>query len=127
MIFKVNDGKEQWNVEVKNAKNFGSHYELRLSARGSGITVFFGHASYGQWFIAVPDWEASVVVGNLQDTYYAAEKLGRAMESEIDGWSVAAALIAYAKQEGINEVDGHQEVLDEMKAAGYVIIDPEDN
>ncbi|PQP80234.1 hypothetical protein C0Q44_27855 [Paenibacillus sp. PCH8] len=126
MIFEVNVDNEQWNGEVKSSKNYGSHYELRLSARGSGITVFFGHASYGQWFVAVPDWEASVVVGNLQDTYYTAEKLGRAMESEIDGWSVAAAITAYANQEGINEVDGQQEVLDELEAAGYVIVDPEE-
>ncbi|AVF28888.1 hypothetical protein [Paenibacillus larvae] len=73
----------------------------------------------GQWFVCMPDWNASVIISNLRNILYNAEKIGAAMENAIDGHSVAKALYVFPESKDIQEQDGTQELLDNLKNAGY--------
>ncbi|AVF24690.1 hypothetical protein ERICIV_00456 [Paenibacillus larvae subsp. larvae] len=37
MKFNCQNGTEKWQGEIKNYREFGSHYLLQVSAKGSGI------------------------------------------------------------------------------------------
>ncbi|MFD0591019.1 hypothetical protein ACFQZE_23775 [Paenibacillus sp. GCM10027627] len=136
MIFNCGNGKQQWQGEIRNSKKYGSHYYLNISAKGSGISIYFGAAVFGQWFVCLPDWNAGVIIGDLRNRLYNAEKIGAAMENEIDGHSVAEALRVFAEANEIQEVDNNEEIFATLKAAGFTssvedfqndLLDDEDN
>ncbi|MDQ6422600.1 hypothetical protein RB620_24515 [Paenibacillus sp. LHD-117] len=119
MKFNCRNGKEEWQGEIRSNKNYGSHYYLNISAKGSGISLYFGAAAFGQWFVCVPDWNAGVIIGDLRDQHYNVEKIGAAMENESDGISIAEALRVFAEANEIQEVDSSEEIFAVMKAAGF--------
>lgn len=123
MKFNCVNGTTSWQGEIKNYKEYGSHYFLELSAKGSGISLYFGRASFGQWFICIPEWNAGLIIGDLRQVDYNAEKIGAAMENEIDGHSVAKALLVFAEAMNIQEHDGNQEYFDMLKEAGFESVD----
>ncbi|CAM3803957.1 hypothetical protein ABER99_21370 [Paenibacillus glucanolyticus] len=123
MEFNCSNGKTTWQGKIKNYKEYGNHYSLDISARGSGISLYFGQASFGQWFICIPDWNAGLIIGDLRQVSYNAEKIGVAMENDYDGHSVAKALFVFAETKKIQEKDATQEYLDILKAAGFKNID----
>lgn len=119
----VNESGTTWQGEIKRYKEYGSHYFLEISAKGSGIQLYFGAASMGQWFVCIPDWDAAVIIGSLRDNIsYNAEKIGAAMENFIDGHSVAKALYVFAENKDIQEQDGNKELLDMLRNSGFVDI-----
>ncbi|CAH8721281.1 hypothetical protein P4K96_27585 [Bacillus cereus] len=115
----VNENGATWQGEIKRYKEHGSHYHLEISAKGSGISLYFGRASMGQWFVCIPDRNASVIIGDLRNILYNAEKIGVAMDNEIDGHSVAKAIYVFAESKDIQEQDSTQELLDILKNAGF--------
>ncbi|GKS12828.1 hypothetical protein YDYSY3_38280 [Paenibacillus chitinolyticus] len=119
----VNENGTTWSGEIKKYKEYGSHYHLEISAKGSGISLYFGSASMGQWFVCMPDWNASVIIGELRNVSYNAEKIGNAMNNEIDGHSVAKALYVFAESKDIQEKDSTQEFLDILHNAGFNRVD----
>lgn len=122
----ANENGATWQGEIKRYKDFGSHYHLKISAKGSGISLYFGNASMGQWFVCMPDWNAAVIIGELRNTHYNSEKIGIAMDNEIDGISVAQALYVFAENESIQEQDSTQEILEALKVAGFKRVDETD-
>lgn len=116
--FKCYWENETWEGNIKSAREYGSHYYIEISAKDSGISVYFGRG-FGCWFVCIPDWQAGVRIGTLDNIGYNAEKIGATMKNEIDGISVASAIAAYAKHLDIKEHDDTQEVFAILKEAGF--------
>lgn len=121
MEFNCSNDRLKWTGEIKRYTAYeGSHYYMYVSARDSGLDVYFGRAQMAQWIVAVPDLKASVIIGSLRDNVaYNAEKIGAAVENEIDGESIAQALYTFAKEMQIEELDSTAAFLESFRAAGY--------
>jgi hypothetical protein len=108
-----------WEGTINNHKKFSSHHYLDISSHGSGISLYFGAAYLGSWFVCIPDWNAGVLIGPLDDVLYNSEKIGAAMGYEIDGVSVAYALQEFAKLNNMEEQDTTAEIMDILKNGGF--------
>lgn len=123
MEFNCSTDRLKWSGEIKRYTAYeGSHYYMYVSARDSGLDVYFGRAQMAQWIVSVPDLKASAIISSLRhNVAYNAEKIGAAVGNEIDGESIAQALCAFAKGMQIEELDGKAALMESLKAAGYEI------
>lgn len=116
--FQCNAEDDSWEGVIKSHMQYGSHYHIEVSAKGSGITIYFGQG-FGCWFVCIPDWAVGLRIGSLRNVGHNEEKLMDAMKNEIDGISVAYAIMAYAEHFKIQEHDDTNEILKMLKEAGF--------
>ncbi|AFK94375.1 DUF6618 family protein [Thermoanaerobacterium saccharolyticum] len=90
---EFDDGEKQdWIGTIDDIKNYGSHYEIKISARGTSNIVILGKYSNG-WFLVIPSWDVGTSLSKyLSDINYNKEKLIMITENEIDGATIAYAL-----------------------------------
>lgn len=86
--------RDDWDGFIKQITCFGSHYEVLIASRSS-IRVLIGKCTSGL-FACLPDYQAGCNLSALDDTFYNSERLIYAMESPVDGTTVACALRALA-------------------------------
>jgi hypothetical protein len=85
---------DDWEGYIQEIKFFESHYEILIISRSS-IRIIIGKSSLGN-FICIPDFQAGCKLSRLKDTFFNSEQLIYAMESPVDGTTVACALNALA-------------------------------
>lgn len=92
-MHEFDDGERQdWIGKIEYVKNYGSHYEVKISARGTSNIVILGQYSDG-WFLVIPAWDVGTSLSKyLSDINYNKEKLIMITENEIDGTTIAYAL-----------------------------------
>ncbi|OWR25661.1 hypothetical protein CDO73_26135 [Saccharibacillus sp. O23] len=120
MKFACSNDQMEWTGEIKRYTVYeGGHYYLYISARDSGIDVYFGRAEMAQWIVSMPGQHASLILDNLRNVSYNAEKICDILENDIDGVSIAQALCVFADEKKIQEQDSSAAFMDALKAAGY--------
>lgn len=92
-FLKSSKGLEQWQGQISNLKNYGSHYEMRIESL-SGITVLFGKTSLGN-FACMPDFLAGCHLGEFDNENYNKDKLMQVI-NPIDAVTIANALKLFA-------------------------------
>lgn len=104
-VHEFDDGeKQEWIGKIEDIQNYGSHYELKISARGSSNIVILGKYSSG-WFLVIPSWDVGTSLSKyLSDIKYNKEKLIMITENEIDGTTIAYALNELDKEGLLNRV-----------------------
>lgn len=84
-------GPNKWDGSIRRIKFYGSHFEMKVTGRGSDIMVLFGETSQG-WFACMPDYNAGChLSGFLSDKFYNTERLSEAI-GVVDGITVASAI-----------------------------------
>jgi hypothetical protein len=89
------DECDDWDGFITQITCLGDHYEVSIVSR-STLRVIIGRYSAGL-FACIPEYQAACNLSTLDDTFYNSEKLIRAMESPVDGTTVACALRTLSK------------------------------
>lgn len=98
----IKNGNNTWGAKIKNIKNKGNCYEIRIESR-SGITLIIGKYSAG-WFACLPDFEVGAGLSQyLDDTFYNTDALLRAGLSEVDAVTISQVLAHLEKEDSFND------------------------
>lgn len=123
--FTCVDGSRKWDGEIRRYKEYGDHYHIYVASRGTGIDIYFGRASMGQWFVCCPEWDAGTIIGSLGNVHHSTEKLSKVMRHEDNALIVAHAIAAFGSAMNIEEIDSTQEYLKMFKEAGFEMVENE--
>lgn len=85
------DEEDDWEGYIKEVVNINGIWELCITGRGSSIRLMIGKSSLGL-FACIPDFDAGCYLCSLDDLYSNSDRLIRAMESIVDGTTVACGL-----------------------------------